>query len=166
MFLTAYPRESGEGGRGSWCGRRGGGLGAPVDPGGSLLPREAVLVILYVGTSDSDSVIALDQLEDDASIFVVAHGLRDREELDKALIAVGAGCVPGHHAELRIDWVRDRLEIEHIGQAPRDPGWLSTSDDDRRWVAAPIAWRQNNGAGSEESAGRDRLESYLAQSHA
>jgi len=88
--------------------------------------------------------VILEGGSDDTTISVVAHGSARRLDLDRALCSAKAGCVPGHHAELRIDWVESRLAATEPMRRYEGPGWLTHVDDDRKWVMAPIYWEPEN----------------------
>src|ERR1700728_5392355 len=80
-----------------------------------------------------------DQGVDEVAVHVNGPSLRS--ELNRALTDAGAGCVPGHFAELRIDWLVSELS-SHRGHADGPPLWerLRAADEDGHWVAAPIRW--------------------------
>lgn len=85
-------------------------------------------------------VVCLDQSSDDGAISVVVSGARERTELDQALTEACAGCVPSHHAELRVEWVRSQPGYQEYGHHSAQPGWLLHADEEQQWVAARIFW--------------------------
>ena len=100
-----------------------------------------VLVDLLAGPTE----VSLEQGWDRTKIVVQARGARTKWELDDALTSVGAGCVPDHHAEVRVDWVHRQLgPVEKGFLAASAEKWLRDVDEAREWVAAPIHWEEES----------------------
>jgi hypothetical protein len=92
-------------------------------------------VILSINL-DADSVTAaLVGVRSRDPVVVAPHGIYERRSLDSALATLGAGCVPGHTAELRVAWLEAALGPETTGL------WHEALlDAAGEWLAAPIDW--------------------------
>jgi hypothetical protein len=85
------------------------------------------------GVSPSVRLIA-DAHPDSVTVWVDGG---DRSTAENVLLSAGAGCIPGHYAELRVAWLLATCSSDD-GNRP----WLRPDrlDESGAWLAAPIQW--------------------------
>jgi hypothetical protein len=69
----------------------------------------------------------------------------DRYSAENVLLSAGAGCIPGHYAELRVAWLLATCRSDDVNRP-----WLRQDrlDDSGTWLAAPIQWSDSRAANS------------------
>jgi hypothetical protein len=102
-------------------------------------------MILSIDRSEDGITASLRGSRSREGVVVAPQGIYERQPLDSALVAMGAGCAPGHTAELRVAWLEAALGPDTTGTW--DDGLL---DADGEWLAAPIAWAPTPGFGTYE----------------
>ena len=119
-----------------WPAGRSSTVYASVDNG-----EEAVVIILTVDP-DAIAPVGVTAFEEAGPPVVRAPGLLSREELDLLLRAAGAGTAPGHHAELRVEWLAVQPQVRSVplGRWIDGPDGRGLVDESREWIMALIEW--------------------------